>query len=77
MESKLWIVGQVKTNRPVQNDPHPVYEWEFQGVFDSETKAVAACRTAMYFVMPCELNKALPDESVIAPGAYYPLGEKG
>ena len=50
--------------------------WEFQGVFDSEDKAVKACIKEHYFVGPAKLNDIWPDESVKWPGAYYPLLEE-
>jgi len=70
---KLWAVFQVKGDRTHDGDSHTVHEWEFQGVFDSEAKAVAACRTEAWFVMPCKLNEELPAETMVAPG-YYPRG---
>lgn len=36
-------------------DPH-----EFQGVFSSRKKAIAACRNANYYIRPVTLNKSLP-----------------
>lgn len=65
-EVTLWIVGQ-----------HTGEEaWEFQGVFDSEAKAIGACRDASYFVAPAALNETHSHESVPWPGAYYPLGKE-
>ncbi len=61
-DTLLWIVG--KRN---------AFGWEFMGVFDSEEKAVAACRTLKYFVGPAKLNEQLPDETNKWKGAYYPL----
>ena len=61
----LWICGQ----RLWVDDENG---WEFVGVFETEEKAVAACRTGMYFVGPTELDKAFPHERVIWKGAYYP-----
>ena len=52
---KLWIVGQVKE--------YP--SWEFQGVFDSREKALSICKDYTWFVAPAELNKALPDDTVL------------
>ena len=59
---ELWIVGQVK------DWPH----YEFQGVFDTEEKAIAACRGPEYFVSPEILNAELPHETELNPRAYYP-----
>jgi hypothetical protein len=61
---KLWVVGQWR------GDDQP---WALQGVFDSEEKAVAACRDPYYFVGPEQLNVALPHDSAEWPGCYYPL----
>jgi hypothetical protein len=59
----VWVVGQYR--KP---------SWDFQGVFSSEDKAVAVCRTDMYFVAPIELDADLPHELQGEwPGAYYPL----
>ena len=54
-----------------------VFKWsetatEFQGVFDSKEKAVAACRDWQYCVCPAMLNESLPDERASWPGAFYP-----
>ena len=64
---ELWIVGQLRT----------VGAWDFQGVFDSEERAVAACRDEKYFVAPATLNAELPHESHEFPGGYYPLANDG
>lgn len=47
--------------------------WEFQGVFDTKQKAVAACRDARYFVAPATLNLASPDEKTVWAGAFNPI----
>ena len=62
--SAFWIVGKKTGTLPDQ--------WEFQGVFDSELKAVAACQTASYFVAPAILNEVIRDASEHWPGAYFP-----
>lgn len=68
---KLFIVGLSKL---VNNSE----EWKFEvvGVFDSEEKALSACKTDLCFIGPVELNKdygidTLPDWE----GCYYPLRE--
>lgn len=63
---ELWIVGEWKDDGP----------WEIAGVFDSKEKAVAACLNDCYFIGPVILNEALTAETVIWPGAYYPLCAK-
>ncbi len=65
----MWIVGKASTDSPS--------EWEFQGLFDSEEQAVAACvvkRNGVIdmFVGPAELNVAVKRKKRSWPGAYYP-----
>jgi hypothetical protein len=60
----LWIVGKV-TNYEAQ-------AWEFIGVFDEESLALANCRDEWYFIGPARLNEALPHATVNWDGAYYP-----
>jgi hypothetical protein len=59
----VWIVGRWKRNL---SKP-----WGFEGVFDSEEKAIAACKSWRYFIAPVTLNEVVPD-GVMA-GSYYPL----
>jgi hypothetical protein len=47
--------------------------WDLQGVFDSEVKAVAACRDWTYCIWPIAFNQALPYDSIEVEAAYYPL----
>ena len=61
----LWIVGQVKS-----------HGWEFQGVFLSKERAIAACRTDQYFIGPATINESLPHERRVWEGAYYPLAQQ-
>jgi hypothetical protein len=63
----LWLVGQYKSG------DWPEVVWEFTGIFDSEQKAVHACRDWTYFVAPIKLNKQLPHETVHLEGEYYPM----
>jgi hypothetical protein len=63
---KLWVVGQNKFEGP------DGIVWELGGVFSTEALAVEACRSQEYFVFPVELNEQLPEESIVAPGCYYP-----
>ena len=62
---KVWICGKwVEEGSP----------WEFQGVFDSEENALAACATDDYFIGPAIINERLPDgEYDPWPGLYYPF----
>lgn len=62
----LWIVGK---SLGLLNT------WEFQGVFESEALAVAACRDRNYFIAPAVLNRTLPDESIAWDGLRWPVAE--
>jgi hypothetical protein len=64
MANKHWMVGQIRQDG-----------WEFQGIFDDEGLAQAACRFPDYFVQPVTMNESLPHETVQIPGCYFPLGE--
>lgn len=64
---KLYIVGKKTTDDSADKS------WEFQGVFSTEQKAVAACLTAFYFVGPADLDDAFPDATTGWVGAYYPI----
>lgn len=76
---KLWVVFQFTGGYyDVRKE-----EWasgmgtqEFQGVFDSEEKAIAACRDSNYSIAPVTLNELLPHELVSIDGAYYPKGKQ-
>lgn len=66
---RLWVVGHFwgKTPKGVI--------WSIEGVFDSEEKAVAACRTEASFIGPITLNEQLPEKVISWPGCYYPKAE--
>ena len=64
----LWIVGQKKS------EDDDVWSWGFEGVFDSEKKAIKACRKNDFFIAPSKLNFSNPDNNIWE-GAYYPLLE--
>jgi hypothetical protein len=61
----MWLCGQAKSEDGKC--------WEFQGIFSTREKAIAACRHEWYFIAPVELDAELPDETIEMPGAYYPL----
>lgn len=63
----LWIVGQIREGA----------QWEFQGVFSTEERAVAACRTEDYFVARVGLDAELPHETSewTVADSWYPLAE--
>ena len=63
----LWVVGSIRNyaeGQPIQ--------WQLEGVFDSEERAVAECVDESHFVGPTELNNRHPLDSTEWPGAYYP-----
>ena len=63
---ELWIVGQKKDGN--------LWSWGFEGVFDSEEKAIKACKDDDFFIAPTPLNYSQPDAAIWL-GAYYPLRE--
>lgn len=63
----LWVVSKMHTYRTP--------DWTFQGVYDSEEKAIQACLTEDYFIGPVGLNEPIPHERMAWPGAYFPLLE--
>ncbi len=66
---KLWIAGKVKEF----NSNSKKISWEFQGVFDSEDKAIEAVGFSDdWFIGPAILNETLPEKLIEWPGAYYP-----
>ena len=52
-------------------------EFEITGIYDSEQKAIEACRNDRYVIAPIELNYTFPEERVEIPGSYYPKAEGG
>lgn len=67
-DMKLWIVGQLRGR---WNKGRCV--WDFQGVFQSRRKAVAACRTKKYFIFSARLNESYPHEECEGTDGCYPL----
>jgi len=57
---KLYLVMQVI------DYPH----FQVGGIFDTEDKAIAACRTEDYCFGEIELNKPAPHWTIILPGCY-------
>ena len=68
--TELWLVG-----KHIQDVGDEATAWEFGGVFATEDEAVAACTADEFFVFPAILGEALPDETYIMPGCYYPRVE--
>jgi hypothetical protein len=62
----LWLCGQWRSGLS------PTCVWDFQGIFDTEEQAVAACCNENCFVAPVELNAVLSEEPTPFPEAYYP-----
>ena len=65
----VWVVGQI-----INTDDGMV--WEFQGVFSTEPKAVAACKGLYWFVGPAVMDEEHPVETEPWDGCYYPLEGK-
>lgn len=63
-QTSLWIVGKALNQETTS--------WEFQCVFSSEEKAVAACVDDSYFVGPATLDNALSHDTTEWTGARYP-----
>jgi len=68
MSKRLWLVGKIKNDIEYKN-------WEFEGVFDSEKKALSICASINHFVTEVIVNK---DESKMSQDfvGYYPLRER-
>lgn len=69
---KLWIV--VVCTRVIKGKGGGSV-WEFCGVFSSEEKAVAACKSPNYFIGPATLDEEVPDDLQEWPGGYFPIKE--
>lgn len=61
---RVWIVGKVNKKNHKQ--------WEFQGVYDDEQKAIDVCEDEFWFIGPAQMNTHIPTETVDWPGAFYP-----
>lgn len=59
----VWIAGRWMP------DDQP---WEVLGIFDSEDKADAACKTTNEWIAPVEINALAPDEPTPFPSARFP-----
>lgn len=65
MPETVYIVGKLLS----RYDPS---QWEFQGVFDTESAAVDACLDEWHFVGPATMNVELPQDRETWPGSYFP-----
>ena len=63
----LWIVGQYRFG-----DTGAIV-WDFQGVFTTEEKAIAACKSTTWFIARMELDKELPEATEVMPDVIWPL----
>jgi hypothetical protein len=64
----LHVVGKIASDEKFR-------EWEFIGVFDSEEKALAACRTPDHFIGSATMNLDVGDDLVEWPRFRYPMRE--
>lgn len=60
----VWVVGRSMGG---------LLPWEIQGIYTDEQRAIGACIEMNFFVGPMELDAALPVETVVWPGCYYPM----
>lgn len=68
MDNRLWLCGKYRLGES------SYVVWDFQGIFSTKAKAVAACRNRNYFIFPCAIDEELPDETIIPPEYEYPIG---
>ena len=68
---QLWICGKL-----IGEWADTGSVWAFQGVFDDEKKADAACKDETYFIFPAILNQELPCEDKVVENARYPRIEE-
>jgi hypothetical protein len=65
----FWLVGQYKAATEAG------VVWEFQGAFASREEAVAACRTAKYFITEVPFGESLPHDTIHPTEFVYPRAE--
>ena len=65
MPETIWICGRM--------DPALQCGWEVVGAYDSEQKAIDACKDATFFIGPQVMNQTNPEAPTSWPGCYYPL----
>ena len=65
-KNTLWLVGQFKGREKG-------IVWEFQGIFNTEPKAIAACVKSNYFVAKVTLNEKCPEDTQTFKEMYYPV----
>lgn len=65
---KLWLCGQYRSGEKLTE-----IVWDFQGIFSTKEKAVAACLNKNYFIAPIKLDEEIPDAPEFMPDVEYPL----
>jgi hypothetical protein len=72
VSTDFWIVGNLIER--AEGQAHA--RWEFLGVFDERSLAVAACTLPTHFIGPARRNRRAPDEPHEWEGCEYPLASK-
>lgn len=70
-DSDLWACGQWR-----REEDDGLSVWDFQGVFNSEQRAIQACRGDNWFIWPVVVNAEMTEEPIEAPGGYYPAYDR-
>lgn len=60
----MWLVGQYRSGESGN------VIWEFQGIFSTREKAMAACRNVNYFIHEVVMDEEIPDEPLIMDVEY-------
>lgn len=71
MVTILWLAG---THRADADAITGAPRWEVIGVFDTEARAVASCKSYQDFVAPIALNEVAASETIPFPDSYFPVG---
>lgn len=61
---KIYFVGRYKQSEKA---------FDIQGIFTTRNRAIAACRTWEYFVIPLPINTAFQHETIVAENTFYPI----
>lgn len=72
MSNLFWVCGRFRWQKYDKERSRLDVCWDLQGVFDSEKKAISACKNEDYFIGPVELNKEIPSNQIEWEGAYFP-----
>jgi hypothetical protein len=65
-----WLVMQYQQAPDSEESVYTV-----QGIFDSQDKAIAVCKSNQYVIFPMTINEVLPDEWYENNEAFFPLAE--